>query len=152
MSPLAILQWNCRGIYRKLPEFKHYLYTLQPLPDVLVLQETHLIPKYTPKLPGYQLFRKDRTLYSGGVACFMRNSLTSHVRNVKSPSEIDILCITVSRLEICNVYIPPSSQARDLTFIDTFRSRSLIFGDYNAHHISWSHENNARNLPQLSHR
>ena len=146
MSPLAILQWNCRGIYRKLPEFKHYLYTLQPLPDVLVLQETHLIPKYTPNLPGYQLFRKDRTLYSGGVACFVRNSLTSHVRNVKSPSEIDILCITVSGLEICNVYIPPSSQARDLTFIDTFRSRSLIFGDFNAHHISWSHENNARGI------
>ena len=146
MSPLAILQWNCRGICRKLPEFKHYLYTLQSLPDVLVLQETHLIPKYTPNLPGYQLFRKDRTRHCGGVACFVRDSLTSRVRNVKSPSEIDTLCITVSGWEICNLYIPPSSQARDLTFIDTYRSRSLIFGGLNAHHISRSHENNSRGI------
>ena len=146
MYPLTILQWKCRGIYRKLPEFKHYLYALQPLPDVLVLQETHLIPKYTPKLPGYQLFRKDRTQYSGGVACFVRDSLHRYAHNVECPPEFDILCITVSGLKVCNVYIPPSSQARDLTFLDDLTSRSLIFGDFNAHHISWSRENNTRGI------
>ena len=146
MTSLTFLQWNCRGIYKKLPEFKHYLYAMQSLPDILVLQETHLIQKYTPKLPGYQLFRKDRTLYSGGVAFFVRDSLNSNEYDLSSPSEFDTLCITVSGLILCNVYISPSSKNFDFTFLESLTSRSLIFGDFNAHHVSWGRANNSRGI------
>ena len=146
MTSLTFLQWNCRGIYKKLPEFKHYLYAMQSLPDIIVLQETHLIQKYTPKLPGYQLFRNDRTLYSGGVAFFVRDSLNSNAYDLSSPLEFDILCITVSGLKLCNVYLSPSSKSRDFTFLDALASQSLIFGDFNAHHVSWGRENNSRGI------
>ena len=45
---LKILQWNCRGIYRKIVEFKHHIANLSHTPDIIALQETHLVQKYTP--------------------------------------------------------------------------------------------------------
>jgi len=68
---VQVLQWNCRSIFRKLPEFKQFLSTFRTLPDIICLQETHLTPKYQPSLPGYTLLRKDRPphLGKGGGLC-----------------------------------------------------------------------------------
>ena len=45
------------------------------------------------------------TRYSGSVACCVRDSLASCVHNVRNPSGFDTLCITVSGLELCKVYV-----------------------------------------------
>jgi len=41
-------------------EFKNYLSTLENLPDVLCIQESHLTPKYQHSIPHYYVIRKDR--------------------------------------------------------------------------------------------
>ena len=46
---LLVMQWNCCSIYRKLPELKIYLSSLPRMPDVIMIQETHLYDKYNPK-------------------------------------------------------------------------------------------------------
>jgi len=56
----TILQWNARSIFKKWPEFKKYSTTLDNLPDVICIQESHLTTKYWPSIPQYCLIRKDR--------------------------------------------------------------------------------------------
>ena len=64
---LNILQWNCRSILRKLPEFKNYLNNLKIIPDIICLQETFLNYRYNPQIVGYTMLRKDRGTPTGGV-------------------------------------------------------------------------------------
>ena len=78
MNSLKILQWNCRSIFSKLPEFKHYLTTLTSLPHIICLQETFLSLKYNPSIPRYNLIRKDRSPThekGGGVCMFIKSDI-----------------------------------------------------------------------------
>ena len=72
-----ILQWNCRSIIRKLPEFESYLINLKIIPDIICSQETFLSCKHSPKHTGYTILRKDRCSggAGGGVAIFVRNDI-----------------------------------------------------------------------------
>ena len=67
------MQWNCRSIFNKLPELKHYLSTLEKLPDLICLQETFLSLRYNPSIPRYCLLHKDRTQGRGGGICILLN-------------------------------------------------------------------------------
>jgi len=76
---LHILQWNCRSIYKKLPEFKHYLSHLPIVLDILCLQETHLTSRYYLNIPNYVMIRKDRPLpleKGGGICICVKNTLS----------------------------------------------------------------------------
>ena len=73
---LSLIQWNCRGIYRKINELKNYLSNGDTLPDIIALQETHLVPKYKPKINGYELIRKDRDIKGGGLCIFIKNEVS----------------------------------------------------------------------------
>ena len=112
---ITVLQWNCRGIYRKLHEFKKFLSDLDIAPDLIALQETHLVERYTPKIHGYRIFRKDKSISSGGLAIFVKENL--------SVSNIDIDISTTSRIEVQCIqvsYLP--------TKLPVKRRRSDIFG------------------------
>ena len=136
---LIVVQWNCRGLYRKLYELKGLLTSLKPLPDVITLQETHLIEKYSPKLSGYYYYRQDKSLRSGGLAIFVRHDLSSSLLNLPRTS-IESMGININGINIINMYIPPDChlRPRDLEFLKSYTSHSLIVGDFNAHHYSWS--------------
>ena len=98
---LIIAQWNCRGLYRKLYELKGLLTSLQPLPDVITLQETHLIEKYSPKLNGYYYYRQDKSLRSGGLTIFVRDDLSSSLLNLPC-TLVESMGINISGI---NIYI-----------------------------------------------
>ena len=74
---ITTLQWNCRSILWKLPEFKNYLMNLNVNPDVICLQETFLSSNHNPKLPGYIMRRKDPCTggSGGGVAIFVKSDI-----------------------------------------------------------------------------
>jgi len=80
-----ILQWNCRSIYERLSELKHYFSRLPVLPNIICLQETHRSSKYYPNLPNHVMIRKDRprALGKGG-------GISICVKNARSFSEIRI--------------------------------------------------------------
>ena len=140
---LLIIQWNCRGIYRKLSELKKYLFELQRKPDVILLQETHLIEKYCPKIDDYCIIRKDKTVRSGGLASLVRRGLSYSVIDLPEPSNVETLCIEVNGTKICNVFCVPDSVVcrADFKFLEHASSKSLILGDFNAHHWAWGAEN-----------
>ena len=137
---LTILQWNCRGLYRKIPELKQLLTRLEKRPDLLILQETHLIDRYSPRIPDYNVYRKDKSAHCGGQAIFVRNDLPFSIIEVPKSSKIELQCIHVRSVYIYNIYIPPNSciENKRLSFLDDLPKRSLLFGDFNAHHHSWS--------------
>ena len=137
---LTVLQWNCRGLYKKLPEFKNFLYSLKTYPDLIFLQETHLIEKYSPRLPGYSLFRRDRSLSRGGLATFIKDNLRATMIRVPTTREFELQCIQIENIRIYHFYIPPNYQIRDddFDFIQNPQSRVILLGDFNAHHYSWS--------------
>ena len=151
-NELSIAQWNCRGIYRKLYELKGILSSLQNIPDVILLQETHLIEKYSPKLRGYYLYRRDKTLHSGGLAIFVRENLSSSLLNL-SHVPLEVMGICIGGLNIINMYLPPDIRlvVNDLAFLESYTSRTLIFGDFNAHHQSWGSRTANQRGTALSH-
>ena len=120
---------------------------MSKLPDIIVLQETHLVEKYCPKLVSYTMFRADRTIRSGGLAIFVKENLsTSKICTAPSNSGIEFLTVRVNSISICNVYMHPDHQMRgsDLAFFDQLSARTIVVGDFNAHHWSWSHTTDSR--------
>ena len=142
MVALNILQWNCRSIYKKLPEFKHYLSHLPVLPDIICLQETHLTSRYYPNISNYVMIRKDRprALGKGGGICIcVRNTLSfSEIRIPVINSYLEVIGITINDYAIINVYNPPRNimNILDLGFLSRFR-RIILLGDFNSHHTMW---------------
>ena len=152
---LKILQWNCRGIYRKILELKHHIANLSHTPDILALQETHLVQKYTPRIRNYTLIRKDRDVHGGGVCLFIKNNLPYNEVCLGNIGAIEAQCIAIQDVRIINVYIPPNRRPPQSHFERLFAartSRSVFIGDFNAHHPLWSEavtNSNGRNLYHL---
>ena len=104
---VTILQWNCRGVYRKIPELKQYIASLDSKPDILMLQETHLVHRYSPVIPGYYSVRKDKSIHSGGLAIFVRSTVSFSLLQVPTTSRVELQCIKVGGYLFYNIYIPP---------------------------------------------
>ena len=142
MMALHILQWNCRSIYKKFLEFKHFLSHLPVLPDILCLQETHLASRYYPNIPNYVMIRKDRPCAvgkGGGICICVRNILS--LREIRIPvinSCLEVMGITINDYAITNVYNPPRNirNILDLGFLSRFR-RIILLGDFNSDHSVW---------------
>lgn len=129
---LVILQWNCRGIYRKLAELKQFIYSQEQKPDIIILQETHLTQKYKPSLENFMVVRKDKTIHSGGLAIFIRRDMTFTQLDSPFCDEIETILIKTAGFIIGNVYVPPGRQPT-FDFIEKHKSRIILFGDFNAY-------------------
>ena len=71
---LTFLELNIRGLYSKIPNLTQLIDSVSPgkCPDVLLLCETWLT-KHTPTftIPGYKIFRMDRSNKRGGGICIL---------------------------------------------------------------------------------
>jgi len=139
----TILQWNSRSIFKKWHEFKNYLSTLDNLPDVLCIQESHLTPKYLPSLPNYHVIRKDRPPSKGkgvGLMVCVKTSLDFSKIDVALPgsSNLEVLGIAVHGFSIFSIYNPPSNPLTLSSFDFLSNVAKVIFcGDFTAHHGMW---------------
>ena len=151
---LKILQWNCRGIYRKLLEFKNYLANLDYIPDIIALQETHLIQKYSPRIRNYILLRKDRDVHGGGVCLFIKNDLPFREIELGNIGEVEAQGIKIQDVSVINIYISPGRRISRSHFEQVFAissPRALYIGDFNAHHPLWSNAEMNANGRHLYH-
>ena len=140
---LNVLQWNCRSIYKKLPEFKAYISMMDPIPDVICLQETFLSSKYEPIISGYSIVRKDRPphLGRGGGVCFLvKSSISFNELSISFTDEkVQFLGIQINDLVLFNVYNPPTNKllTSALNSVVCGHPKLLLLGDFNAHHPMW---------------
>ena len=110
----AILQWNSRSMFKEWQEFKNYLSTLDNLPDVICIQESHLTPKYQPLLTHYHVIRKDRPPSKGkggGLMVCVKTSFDFLKIDVALPdsSNLEVLGTAVHGFSIFNISNPRSN-------------------------------------------
>jgi ribonuclease HI len=160
---LRLLQWNAGGLSSaKLGELRRFLEGAVPPVDIVAVQETHLQPGRTIKLPGYDILRTDRArgrrddvrVAGGGLLIAVRAGIMHRQQPAPPPSRdsvtevlsVDILSRGGRRptLRVVNVYAPPirgdarderpSSLGLERLSVD---DRTVVCADANAHHTAW---------------
>lgn len=150
MNSLNVLQWNVRSAPKNISDLirladKHRV-------DAFLLSETWLKSCFIFNLPGYNVFRKDRTQgRGGGVAIAVRTNL---VAIDITPSNLEHECIAVEvdispqiKISLVSVYIPPDrpiEKAALLSLFQNFGGCRIIGGDFNAHHHTWCNRTDTR--------
>ncbi|GFU03568.1 probable RNA-directed DNA polymerase from transposon X-element [Trichonephila clavipes] len=135
--------WNANSVKYKLGELRNFLCDEDP--DIIGIQETHLGPADSFKLPNYICHRSDRLSHrGGGTAIFVRNSLRHHVVSFNTSTFEN----TTVRIELGNnthltlscIYKPPRNHINtsELDAILNASSKVMLFGDFNAHHPCWN--------------
>ena len=73
---LIIWQWNAHSIHANGIEFKEFLFSQEHRPHIICIQETWLKEELNFKIPGYNIFRKDREGIGGGVLIAVKEGIT----------------------------------------------------------------------------
>jgi len=140
---LHVMQWNARGLRTNMHELKNYIHKTNNTPDIICIQETYLNDKYTPKIDGYTILRRDNPLHcKGGTAIIIKNNINHTVIQLEDITGVEQLGVEINtnrgKIKVISIYISPNNIIpRDhLTKIFT-NNRTIIVGDLNAHNKHW---------------
>lgn len=130
------MAWNANGIKDSLHELKEELYNNQI--DILLLNETWLLPSQQLKINGYTGVRKDRRHNrGGGVAIFVRNSFSFYEISLPASTQMEVIAINIiinrTTMTFCSIYKPPRNSL-DIPLLDHIFNTNLptlIAGDWN---------------------
>lgn len=147
---LNILQWNAQSIKPKLVSFSEIL--RQEKVHIAVLSETWLEPECDFKVNGYCVYRADRDDSYGGVAILVHKSVKAQQKFFQiHNSGIEIVCVKVFNCELFENIIAIYCPSRIVTthqdwsnLLALWSTKTLILGDFNAHHVSWSYKTDLR--------
>lgn len=110
-SSLRLISWNANGIKPNIHMLAHFLHNNKI--QIACIQETHLCPSMKIYIPGYILYRYDRprNRCSGGVAIFVKNSVTHHQLPLNINNTFENVSIAIqqkyqSTLIITSIYKP----------------------------------------------
>lgn len=119
---------------------------------IAIISETWLEPDSSLRISGYNIFREDRDDGYGGISIIAHHS----VKCLRQPVLINNSNIQAIHLQLLNcehlnniLAIYCTSEARtsqrdwDQIF-SLFNNKTIIAGDFNAHHISWSYKTDTR--------
>jgi len=158
---LTIAHVNIRSLRHKTHHIHQLL--LDHKIDILSINETHLdgtINDYNISIPGYDVFRKDRNLFGGGVCLYALSGLRIKRHTPQIHPELEALHVrlflstngTFDQLVVSTVYRPPNS---GIEFWEAFSEQldevagkaSIVVGDFNCDVLRPSHHN--RHLVEL---
>ncbi|MCP4985058.1 MAG: endonuclease/exonuclease/phosphatase family protein [Colwellia sp.] len=157
---LKILQLNVNGLTASHKQAELKTIISKHNIDIAAIQETHFKNSNNFKIPGYNIYRKDRdTINSqaakgGGVALIIKDHINHNLMdttNYLHPNDttdcisLKIHCTLKARpLEIINLYIPPiitsTKDARTQNFSTTnlpTHNNAIVLGDINSLLPSW---------------
>lgn len=148
---VRIAHINAQSLSNKLDEFK-YIFTTSGL-DVICVSESwfhYEIQDSIYNLPGYKLFRADRKTHAGGVAIYVRDSISCIVKtsstnfaleNYSTTTDIEYLFLEIAsngkKALIGCVYRPKSDIPQNilsdaLSYITLSYNDIIITGDFNS--------------------
>jgi len=147
MNHLNILQWNVQSFTTKKAELSNYL--LSNNIHVAILQETWLKPGETQNIPSYSISRVDRNDGYGGIAILIHNTLSwKPISKLPvTPSSLHFMGVTILNfsqpIHIYNLYCTSSNIDPKIwgSIFSYDSGLSLLSGDFNAKHPSWSSDN-----------
>ena len=100
LKGFRIVHLNITSIPKHIDKLRIYL--IKKPVDILSINETRLdesISNDEVGIPGYNLFRKDRNRFGGGVAIYTRNILNVVERSQFVPDTIEAVCIKLQKLQ-----------------------------------------------------
>lgn len=147
---LNIIQWNCQSLLPKIHDLGSYL--INDNIHICILSETWLAPDRQLNVTGYSVFRKDRNDGYGGLAILIHNTIDCRLKTLTTNyNNIDILCVELlssCKLKyIIGVYSSSSVSVSGKDYEELFShfsQKTLIAGDFNAHHSAWSYTTDTR--------
>lgn len=142
---LNIMSWNANSVRNKQAELHDVLSKYDI--DVALLQETFLKSSHRYSIPGYVVYRNDRTPGSGGgTAVLVRKNITHNVLPSSRLNNIEHTSIQIETssdpIKVTSLYRKCSTHQPD-EFLSLVADNSpyIIGGDFNAHHPLWEHSN-----------
>jgi retron-type reverse transcriptase len=139
---LVITTWNVAGgLEKKKAELLAFL-TRQKC-DVALLQETHLRGNARLRVPGFRVFRDDRSTRGGGTAILVSDRLAAQRIPLPALANIEATAVRLEcedgPLRLVSVYAPPSRtmDTADLEAVFEGGAATIAAGDYNAKHPDW---------------
>ncbi|GFX84207.1 RNA-directed DNA polymerase from mobile element jockey [Trichonephila clavipes] len=141
-SNLTLVSWNANGIRTRVEEFREFISEWNP--DIINLQETHLLPCHHLAFPNYNIYRTDRTCRGGGTAILIKRSIPHHEIVINNQS-FETTAIKIERtnlqpITVISAYRSPRKPILVHDLHQLFRNQDyvLVAGDLNAKHASWS--------------
>ena len=138
-----IAHLNCRSLLKYIDELRLLFSNFDF--HVISLNETRLDPSVSDdevSIPEYNILRYDRSRNGGGVALFIRNTLTFESYNARK--DIDIMavsakiCLGHKHFIITSIYRPPSANLLQFNLMIEFMDRvvspgqdTIFTGDFN---------------------
>lgn len=155
-STLNIFQWNAQNLKPKRLDFEGLL--SQESIHLAILSETWLDIDTDLNISGYNVLRRDREDSYGGVALIIHKSVKvqsslTRLNNV-GIEMLHVKVLNCSSLEnVVSVYCPSSVHVSQTDWDSLFNlflnKKSIIAGDFNAHHTNWSFKNDSRGIQIL---
>lgn len=154
---LKILTWNANGVTLKILELTQFVEDNHI--DVICLQETYLSPSKTLFLPGYVVYRLDRSTQGGGVAIAIKSSIRHRQADISDflgeAVGLEITPESGKPTRIFSVYVPPTVNIKNLHLTSLFQPgcEVILAGDFNSKHEAWNclrTNPNGRRLQRLS--
>lgn len=147
---LNIIQWNAQSVRPKSLVLEQIL--SQDKIHIAALSETWLEPESNYKINNYKIFRKDRHDSYGGVALLLHRSVEASLDSFGSSNPgIEVLKVKIHNCQfieyIFSIYCAPSVRTNQSDWEHLFNNvdkKSLILGDFNAHHTNWSYKTDTR--------
>lgn len=145
MTSLKLVQWNMCSFKAQINYLKLIISTHNP--DVIALQETRFVNNKTISLKNYNDLFKNRATASGGVALYIKKTITLETVNVNSNHEvIATRVITDKKITICNVYFAPNVNVTKQDIVGIILQLPhpfILVGDFNAHNLLWGNNLNS---------
>ena len=155
---------NIASLPKRIEELK---ILLKEIPfDILCINETrlnNLIDTNTVSIPGYDILRRDRNRYGGGVAIYIRDNLVYVNRNDLMPENLEAICIEIKKPRIKPFLLSSWYRAPDLNveifdYFEIFLRKAeqenkdiIITGDLNCNLFSAEENTQTNKLKNLMH-
>ncbi|GFX73363.1 probable RNA-directed DNA polymerase from transposon X-element [Trichonephila clavipes] len=145
---LSIYSWNADGVRSRIVEIRDFID--KHAPDLFLIQETHLRPEHSFKIPNYICYRNDRIHPApgwGGTAILIKNCISHyHVPTPPQSTGVEVTLIMLTPTDhepilIGSTYIPPrneyfSNLGVALDPIFNINNITILASDFNAKHTS----------------
>lgn len=144
---LKILQWHLCSFYAQYNYLRLLINKYEP--DIIALQETRFKNNNRIDINHYICIMKNRNSAAGGVAIYIKNSISTQRVNLNTLHEaIAIQVLADIKITICNVYFPPHSENYSIdksevqNIVSQLPTPFLMIGDVNAHNPLWGGDKN----------
>lgn len=141
---LTILNFNANGLKKQRSLFIAFLSRHNV--DIACISETHLIPTEPLRIPGYRIYRHDRTAEqaSGGAAILIRRNIEHHPLDLGELQTLEAVSIAININDELHTLIAAYKRPiarwseNDVKLIFDNTKRTMVVGDLNSKNIIWN--------------